>query len=231
MAKGTMVELQAPHGSSFGYVMGMVHGRGRPGLVLLHDEAGLGPHIKDVVNRFAHEGYDALALDLFHGRAAATPEDLQQRARDLDDAGALAEIRAAIDYLCGVDRRTRIGLAGFGMGGALALRAAHHPCVASYVSFYGFPHAPDHVGAIHAPGLILCGEHDRAFPMMQATTFVQRQSAAGIATEMAVYPRAGRGFFDDTRPERYQPTAARTGWSRTLALFSRQVGGLAATTA
>jgi carboxymethylenebutenolidase len=109
------------------------------------------------------------------------------------------------------------------MGGVLALRAAHYAPVAAWVSFYGFPAAPDQLGAIHAPGLILCGEQDRAFPMAKATAFVQRQSEAGIATEMAIYPRAEHGFFDDSHAEGYQAIAARTGWSRTLALFNRQV--------
>jgi carboxymethylenebutenolidase len=231
MAKGTMVELQAPHGSAFGYVMGMVHGRGRPGVVVLHDEGGLGPHVKDVVNRFAHEGYDALALDLLHGRIATSPDEMARGTGEWDEARALAEVRTAIDYLSGADRRARVGLAGFGIGGACALRAADHPAVASYVSFYGFPTAPEQLGAIHAPGLILCGEQDREFPMAQAVAFVQRQTKAGIATEMAVHARAGYGFFDDTHADRYQAMAARTSWSRTLAIFNRHVKGLSAASA
>jgi carboxymethylenebutenolidase len=228
MAKGTMVELDAPHGPALAYVMGMVHGRGRPGVVLLHAEWGLGPHIKDVVNRFAHEGYDALAVDLFHGRVATSAEEAATYAAELDEARALDETQAAIEYLCRADRRTRIGLAGFGLGGALALRAAPHRAVATYVSFYGFPAGAAGLDAIRAPGLILCGEDDRAFPMATAAAFVQRQTGVGIATELAVYPRAGHGFFDDSHPTAYHPIAARTSWSRALALFNRRVKGLAA---
>jgi carboxymethylenebutenolidase len=229
MAKGTMVELQAPHGRTHAYVMGMVHARGRPGVVLLHAEWGLGPHIKDVVNRFAHEGYDALALDLFHGQAPGTAEEAARLAGELDEATSLAEVQTAIDYLCQADQRTHVGLAGFGLGGALALRAAHLPNVAAYVSFYGFPPDAERLDAIGAAGLILCGEEDRAFPMAKAAAFVQRQTKAGVATELAVYPGAGHGFFDDSHPTAYRTIAARTGWSRTLALFNRQVKGLAAT--
>jgi carboxymethylenebutenolidase len=231
MAKGTIVELQAPHGSTLAYVMGMVHARGRPGVVLLHAEWGLGPHMRDVVNRFAHEGYDAIALDLFQGRLATTREEAARYAAEVDETRAVAEVEAAIDYLCKADRQTRVGLAGFGLGGALALRAAHHPAIAAYASFYGFPQDPEQLGAIRAPGLILCGEEDRSFPMAKAVTFVQSQANKGVATEMAVYPRAGHGFFDDSHPTAYQTIAARTGWSRTLALFNRQVKGLRAASA
>jgi carboxymethylenebutenolidase len=212
------------------YVMGMVHRKGRPGVILLHEGWGLTPHIRDVVNRFAHEGYDALALDLLPGKLADTAAEAARRAHELDVPRALAEIDAAIEYLCEADGRTRVGLVGFGMGGDLALRTAHHQRAAAYVSFYGFPPVDEALGAIRAPGLLLCGEQDRGFPMARAVAFVQRQANAGIATEMAVYPHAGHGFFDDTHADDYQPVAARTGWSRTLALFNRQVKGLAAAT-
>lgn len=210
VAKGTMVELPAPQGSTFAYVMGMVHGRGRPGLVVLHDASGLTPHVRDVVNRFAQEGYDAMAPEL------------------TDEARALDDVATALEYLCEINARHRVGIIGFGLGGELALRAAHHQRVAAYISFHGVPPADALTASISAPGLILCGEQDTAMPMWRAVAFVQQQANAGISTEMAVYPRAGRDFFNDARPDAYQPVAARTAWSRTLALLNRRVKGVAA---
>ena len=225
MAKGAMVELQAPQGSTSGYVMGMVHGRGRPGLVVLHDAWGLTPHIRDVVNRFAHEGYDALALDLLQGRVAATADEAALQIADFNRDRAIADIGTALDYLCEADHRAHAGIVGFGLGGELAIEAARHARVASYISFYGFPPTAERLTSIRAQGMLHCGDQDATYPMARAVAFVQQQASSGVLTEMAVYPHAGYAFFNDARPDAYQPVPARTAWSRTIAQFNRQVRG------
>jgi carboxymethylenebutenolidase len=231
MAKGMSVEFSTPRGAASGYVMGMVHGKGRPGVVVLHESLGIGAHLRDVVNRLAHEGYDALAPDLAHCASATLAAEPTAAPHDVDWGSAVADVAAAVRYLQQADHRTPIGLVGYGVGGALAILSAHHPGVASYVSFSGFPPSDLLLGPIETPGLLFFGERDREFPTAVATAFVRRQTGAGISTELFACPNAGHAFFDDTRPGDFQQMGARTAWSRTLALLNRHVKGLASATA
>jgi carboxymethylenebutenolidase len=231
MAKGTMVEFHTPRGSGSGYVMGMVHGRGRPGVIVLHEARGLVAHMKDVVNRFAHEGFDAMAPDLHHGAVATDGVHAALLWRDFDWRAAIPEVVDAVDYLRHADHDTRMALVGFGMGGALAMLAAQPARVSAYVSFYGFPPSQLPLGPIAAPGLLFHGDEDHTFPRKDAEAFAQRQTRGGVITDLVTYTHAGHGFFNDARPEEWRQMPARTAWSRTLAFLNRNVKGLAAATA
>ena len=160
MAKGTVVEFPTSRGKASGYAMAMVHGRGRPGIVVIQEWWGLVPHIRDVVNRFALEGYDALAVDLYHGtsrrcRRGAAPDGrarLGPRRRRDWRRGRLS----ARD-----DHTTRVGVVGFCMGGALAVLSARHPGVSAYASFYGFPPDPTKIWDDYRARRDLCSASTR----------------------------------------------------------------------
>jgi carboxymethylenebutenolidase len=206
MAKGMIVEFSTPRGAASGYVMGMIHGKGRPGVVVLHETLGIGAHVRDIVNRLAHEGYDALAPDLAYCASPAVAAEPTAATHVVDWGAAMADVAATIAYLQQADHRTLIGLVGYGVGGALAIMAAHHAGVAAYVSFSGFPPAGHAFDAIAAPGLLFFGERDRDFPRADATAFVRRQTGAGISTELFACPNAGHAFFDG-RAHRVEPHA------------------------
>ena len=231
MAKGITVEFQTLRGPACGYVMGMVHGKGRPGVIVIQEWWGLVPHVRDVVNRFAHEGFDALAPDLYHGKSTVDAEEAHHLMETLDWPRAVDEIGAAVDYLRNDARSPRVGIVGFCMGGALAVLAAHHPGVNAYASFYGFPPDPSAILPITVPGALFFGEKEDVFSVPNARAFADAQARAGIPTEVVVYPGAGHAFFNDARPEVFHPVAAKTAWSRTVAHFNKHVKGFVTTTA
>src|SRR5215471_7948029 len=100
-------------------------GRG-PGVVVIQEWWGLVPHIEDLCRRFAKEGFMALAPDLYHGRAAKSPDEAGKLMMALDIDRAERDIKGAVTYLKNVPGMTSngVGVVGFCMGGALALYAA-----------------------------------------------------------------------------------------------------------
>jgi carboxymethylenebutenolidase len=107
------------------------------------------------------------------------------------------------------------------MGGAVALVAAAHGGINTYVSFYGFPPDATAVETVAVPGLLLFGEHEDVFDLSSAKGFVEAQRKKGVETEIVVYPGAGHAFFNDSRTDKpvYRPDAAADAWSRTLDWF------------
>jgi carboxymethylenebutenolidase len=161
-------------------------------VVVLQEWWGLVPHIKDVANRFAREGFIALAPDLYHGEKAEEPDEAQKLAMALDRERAVAEIVAAVHYLQQTEAVApgKVGVVGWCMGGGLALStAAASDLVGAAVAFYGRPLA-------------------------------EADTEHGVPHEVHIYPGAGHAFFNDTRPV-YDAAAAGDAWQRTLAWFRR----------
>src|SRR3972149_443529 len=99
-----------------------------PAIVVIQEWWGLVPHIKDVAERFAREGFVALAPDLYHGQAADEPDEARKLAMALDAQRAVQEIAAAARYLKKMENVApqKVGVVGWCMGGGLALSAAAH---------------------------------------------------------------------------------------------------------
>ena len=199
-------------------------GKGVPGIIVLQEWWGLVPQIEDVAARLAAQGYLALAPDLYHGKSTLEAAEAQHLMEGLDWGRAAKEIAGAARYLREVEGATRVGVAGFCMGGALTVIAATQPEVDAYVAYYGFP--PRGAAALEritAPGLLFFGEAEQYFSVPDAQAFAARQRAQGREAEVVIYPGAGHAFFNDTRPEVYRQDAANDAWRRTLAHFGRHL--------
>jgi carboxymethylenebutenolidase len=181
------------------------------------------PHIKDVVKRFAREGYVAIAPDLYHGKSTVEAAEAQHLMQKLDWNKAAQEVAGAVAYL----RKRgcpRVGVVGFCMGGALALIAAATAGVDAAVAFYGFPPDPKILQKKCPPVLIFFGEKEEFFDVAAAKAWAEDQRAQKVATtEVIVYPGAGHAFFNDTRLDVYHRDSARDAWKRTLAHFAKYV--------
>ena len=193
-----------------------------PGIVVIQEWWGLVPHIKEVCDRFAANGFLALAPDLYHGKSTVEEAEAQHLMQGLDWARATAEITAAVKSLrergC-----AKVGVVGFCMGGALAMMALAKAGVDAGVAFYGFPPQGPPRGQICAPSRVFFGEHEGFFPVDDATAWVEEQKKAGVDSEIVIYPNAGHAFFNNHRPEVYVDTAAKDAWNRTLKLFRDHV--------
>jgi len=220
---GRNVQFAANGGSAEGYLATPEGGSG-PGVIVIQEWWGLVPHIEDVTRRFADEGYVALAPDLYHGRSTVEAEEAHHLMEGLDWDRATAEIVGAVRHLRESEGAAKVGLIGFCAGGALLMVAAARDGADAYASFYGFPRGGPaaELDRIEAPGIIFFGEQENVFSIPDAQAFAERQRERGREAELLVYPDAGHGFFNDTRPA-YREGPARDAWARTLALFERHL--------
>src|SRR5437899_3835735 len=151
---GQMVEFSSNGGQASGYLA--IHQKGTgPGVIVIQEWWGLVDHIKDVCDRFANEGYVALAPDLYHGESTKSPDEAGKLMMALRIDEAEQDLRGAIQYLLNHDATTgmKVGTIGFCMGGALSLYAASkNSQVGACVVFYGIhPKVKPDLANLQAP--------------------------------------------------------------------------------
>ncbi len=196
-----------------------------PAVVIIQEWWGLNEHIKDVVRRFANEGFVALAPDLYHGVVTTEPDEARKLVMELDTVDATREIGQAISFLLDQDyvAGDQVGVVGFCMGGGLTLQTARvYDTVGAAVAFYGQPLAPEQASEIQAPVLGLYGSEDNGIPVENVRAMGDALEEAGIEHEIQIYDGAGHAFFNDTR-ESYDAEAAADAWPRTLAWFRERL--------
>ncbi len=220
-----MISLAAPDKNTGGH-LAIPEGDGPwPGVVVIQEWWGLEDHIKEVANRFAGEGFMALAPDLYYGEVTTEPDEARKLAMSLRQEWdkALAVIQAAINFLVPHDQVSpkKIGVTGFCMGGGLTWHAAaklEH--VGASVPFYGGgPELTDEeVAQINAPVLAIFGELDQGVSPEVAKNRARQMDGAGVDHETIIYPEAQHAFFNDTRSA-YNAAAAADAWQRMIRLF------------
>jgi carboxymethylenebutenolidase len=223
---GEMVQFPNNGGSTGGYLSVPASGSGA-GVVVLQEWWGLVDHIKEVCDRFAAEGFVALAPDLYHGKATNSPDEAGKLMMAMRIDEAEKDMRAAADYLSIQDSTTseKVGVVGFCMGGALALyTATKNPHVGACVVFYGgHPKVKPDLPNLHAPVLGLYAERDD-FVTPDSVRALERQlKELGKDVEMKIYPDADHAFFNETRPEVYNAAAAADAWQRTVEFLRKNL--------
>jgi len=191
-----------------------------PAVVVIQEWWGLVPHIKKVADRFAEEGFVALAPDLYHGQSAKSPDEAGKLMMSLRIDEAEKDLRGAIQFLLEHPQTasSRVGTVGFCMGGALSLFAASkNPEVGACVVFYGgHPNVKPDLASLEAPVLGLYAEKDGFVTPESARALEKTLKELGKRAEIHIYPGADHAFFNDTRPEVYNEAAARDAWNRTI---------------
>ena len=223
---GQMIEFQSNGGTTGGYLSLPEGGRG-PGVVVIQEWWGLVPHIKDVADRFAAEGFVALAPDLYHGDVARSPDEAGKMMMALNIAQTEKDLRGAVRYLAGHDAVTgdTVGTVGFCMGGVLSLYAATlNPQVGACVVFYGIhPNVKPDLQNLRAPVLGVYAEKDQFVPPEAVRELEAELKRRGKQVETHIYPGTDHAFFNDTRPEVYNEEAAGAAWRRTIAFFRQHL--------
>lgn len=209
-----------------GYMAAPPSGSG-PAVVVIQEWWGLVPHIEDLVERFSKEGFLAIAPDLYHGRTTKSPDEAGKLLMELDVDRARQEITGAAEYLIGRPECTSrtFGVVGFCMGGALAQHVATtSDKVGAAVSFYGgFKQVDTPWENLTAPLLLIYGENDRGVPASQGIELEKKLRAMGKEVNVVTYTGADHAFFNDSRPEIFNPEAAQDAWTRTVLLFRQNV--------
>jgi carboxymethylenebutenolidase len=219
---GEMVTFQSNGGTATGYLSLPASGKG-PGVIVIQEWWGLVPHIKDVCDRFAAEGFVALAPDLYHGQSTTSPDEAGKlmMALRIDEAGK--DLRAAAEYLLnhGAATGSKVGTVGFCMGGALSLYAAtKNEQVGACVVFYGgHPNVKPDLPSLQAPVLGLYAGRDGFVTPESVHELEQRLKELGKSAEIHIYPEVDHGFFNDQRPTVYNEAAAKDAWARVIGFF------------
>lgn len=223
---GQRVEFLSNSHTCGGYLGAPASGRG-PAVVVIQEWWGLVPHIEDLVDRFAAEGFLAIAPDLFHGKTTRSPDDAMKLLMELDADQAEREIAGAGAYLLSRPEcaSQTWGVVGFCMGGALAQYAAtREGKVGAAVSFYGgFKKVRIEWAALKAPLLLFYGEEDKGVSAELGVTLARELRESGKEVEAIVYAGADHAFFNDTRKEVFNGVAAQDAWKRTLEHFRKHV--------
>ncbi|HCL64696.1 MAG TPA: carboxymethylenebutenolidase [Rhizobium sp.] len=197
-----------------------------PGVIVIHENRGLNPHIRDVARRVALEGFIALAPD-FLSPLGGTPED-EDKARDLfstlDMTAAVNNAEASRAYLAGYEQANgQVGVVGFCWGGGLVNRlAVASPALGAAVAYYGAQPPADQVSSIEAPLLLhYAGLDERINAGIEA--YKAALEAAGKTFEIHMYEGVNHAFNNDTSEARYDKNAADLAWSRTIAFLKKNL--------
>jgi carboxymethylenebutenolidase len=201
----------------------------RPAVVVIHEWWGVTDHIKDVAQRFAREGFVAIAPDLYSRQGHVVTKDAAQAAKlmqALSSQHVLKDLNATTRFLKSlpiVDTE-RIAVVGFCMGGTFSLMtAAHNSDSKASVVFYGQVPPTDSLKYLVAPVLYLHGSQDDWIVKAEAARLEQGLTQYGRPGQVVHYPDAGHAFFNDTRPEAHRPQEAQDAWQRTLAFLAQQL--------
>lgn len=197
-----------------------------PGVIVIHENRGLVPHIRDVNNRMAQEGFVALAPDAL-SPLGGTPED-QDKGREmigqLDREETIKNFVAAVKYLETHPRSTgMVGCTGFCWGGAMTNQVAvNSPDLDAAAPYYGSTPAPEDVPKIKAKVMAhYAGNDERINAGIPA--FEEALKQAGIEYQIFIYEGTMHAFNNDTG-ERYNKEAADLAWQRTTDFFRKELG-------
>lgn len=195
-----------------------------PAIIVVHEWWGLNDWVKEQASKLAGEGYVALAIDLYRGKVAASPDEAHELMRGVPEDRATRDLRAAFSFLASQPnvKKDRIGSIGWCMGGGYALDVAlEEPTLAATVINYGhLATDTDALKKINAPILGLFGGQDRGIPPSDVQKFAQQLKQLGKKVDVTVYPDAGHAFENPNNKDGYRPADAADAWKRTVTFLA-----------
>lgn len=206
--------------------LAMPEGGGKhPAVIVIHEWWGLNDWVKEQTQKYAAQGYVALAVDLYRGKTATTPDDAHILMRGLPDDRGLRDLEAAFAYLASrkdVDA-SKIGSVGWCMGGGWSLKlAVDQPKLAACVVNYGsLPTDPASLAKIKAPVMGNFGAEDKGIPPSDVKAFESAMKAGGKTTDIKIYDGAGHAFENPNNKAGYKPEAAADAAERISAFFKK----------
>lgn len=198
-----------------------------PGVIVIHENRGLNPHIQDVARRIALEGFVVLAPDALSPISGA-PADPDAAIKLIAEVGkdmpkVVRNFAAGVDYLKKSDQTTgKVGTVGFCWGGAMSNMMAINSAADAVVVYYGRAANAADAAKIKAPMIFHLAGNDpnvnNTYPDYEAAL-----KAGGKPFTKYVYEGAQHAFNNDTGGERYNKAAADQAWARTIAFFKQNL--------
>jgi carboxymethylenebutenolidase len=210
-------------------VQGMLYtpaGKGPfPAIIVIHEWWGLNDWVKEQASKLSDQGYVALAVDLYRGKVATTPDEAHELMRGVPQDRAIRDLRAAFDFLKSEKnvKGDRIGSIGWCMGGGYSLDVAlEEPTLAADVINYGHLAVEESsLKKINAPILGIFGGKDRGIPAEDVKKFEQALKQLGKKIEIVIYPEAGHAFENPNNKAGYRADDAADAWRRTISFLEK----------
>ena len=208
-----------------GYVALPEGGGKHPAIIVIHEWWGLNDWVKDQAQKYAAQGYVALAVDLYRGKVGATPDEAHILMRGLPDDRGLRDLEAAFAYLASrpdVDA-SKIGSVGWCMGGGWSIKLAEdQPKLAAFVVNYGsLPTDSAIIAKIKAPMLGNFGADDAGIPPESVHAFEAAMKSAGKNLDIKIYAGAGHAYQNPNNKAGYRPDSAADSEKRITAFFAK----------
>ncbi|HUC42260.1 MAG TPA: dienelactone hydrolase family protein [Candidatus Micrarchaeaceae archaeon] len=223
--KTETVQIPTTKGTIDGY-LARPAGNGKfPAILLIHEWWGLNDWIKEEAQKFAEQGYVALAVDLYRGQVATDAETAHELMRGVPQDLAVDDMKSAHAYLAKRDDvvKEHIGVVGWCWGGGQALELAiHDQQLAAVVVNYGaLPTDPNQLQQIVAPVLGNFGAEDKGITPSDVHDFEKAMKNLKRYVDVKIYEGAGHAFENPNNASGYRPEAAADAWQRTLNFFNK----------
>ena len=190
-----------------------------PALIVIHEWWGLNDWVKEQASKLADQGYVTLAVDLYRGKVAKTPDEAHEIMRGVPEDRAKRDLHAAFEFLASQAdvKKDRIGAIGWCMGGGYALDVAlQEPTLAADVINYGhLATDAEALKKINAPVLGSFGAQDRGITPDDVHKFEQAMKQLGKKIEVKIYDDAGHGFENPNNKDGYRAADSADAWKRT----------------
>jgi carboxymethylenebutenolidase len=199
-----------------------------PALVVIQEWWGVNDWVKEQASKLADQGYVTLAVDLYRGKVATTPDEAHELMRGLPHDRADRDLQAAANYLRSqknVDPAS-VGSIGWCMGGGYSLDlAVQDPKLAATVINYGhLVTSPENLKKINASILGIFGGQDKGIPVEDVREFEQQLKQLGKSVDIVIFPDAGHAFENPNNKTGYRPEDAARAWTKTVEFLHHTLG-------
>lgn len=206
-------------------VLNIPQGKGPfPAIIVIHEWWGLNDWVKEQGSKLSDLGYVTLAVDLYRGKVATTPDEAHEIMRGVPEDRAKRDLHAAFNFLQSQPdvKKNRIGAIGWCMGGGYSLDVAlEEPDLAADVINYGhLATDPAALKKINAPILGLFGAQDRGITPDDVKKFEEQLKQLGKKVDVTIYPDAGHAFENPNNKDGYRPQDAADAWDKTVKFFA-----------
>lgn len=195
-----------------------------PAILVIHEWWGLNDWVKEQAGKLSDQGYVTLAVDLYRGKVATTPDEAHEIMRGVPEDRAKRDLHAAFEFVKSQPnvKKDRIGSIGWCMGGGYSLDVAlGDPTLKADVINYGhLVTDPSSVEKIQASVLGIFGAQDRGIPVEDVKKFELLMKEKGKKVEIVIYPDAGHAFENPNNKAGYRAEDAADAWKRTVDFFA-----------
>jgi len=199
-----------------------------PGIVVIHEWWGLNDWVKEQASKLSDQGYVALAIDLYRGKVATTPDEAHEIMRGVPEDRAARDLHAAFEFLKAESnvKKDRIASIGWCMGGGYSFDVAlQEPTLAADVINYGhLASDSESLQKINASILGIFGGQDRGIQVEDVKKFEQSMKQLGKKVEIVIYPNAGHAFENPNNKAGYRADDAADAWKRTVKFLADTLG-------